>query len=98
MARTNTWKRGIISKVDRMHLCGLVVFFFVFFIPTFLAIQFGSEFVNNVVAAMPPVLTDGLKIASAFSGSWNGNAAEDDELRNTGRFSPLGSYFPSIWG
>ena len=57
---------GDYKKVDRMHLCGLVVFFFVFFIPTFLAIQFGSEFVNNVVAAMPPVLTDGLKIASGI--------------------------------
>lgn len=54
------------KMVDRMHLCGLVVFFFVFFIPTFLAIQFGSEFVNSVVAAMPPVLTDGLKIASGI--------------------------------
>ncbi len=57
---------GDYRKVDRVHLSGLVVFFFVFFIPTFLAIQFGSEFVNSVVAAMPPVLTDGLKIASGI--------------------------------
>lgn len=57
---------GDYRKVEKMQLSGLVVFFFVFFIPTFLAIQFGSDFVNNVVAAMPPVLTDGLKIASGI--------------------------------
>ena len=74
-------------------------FFFVFFIPTFLAIQFGSEFVNNVVAAMPPVLTDDLKIASSIPpGSWNGHAAENDELlKSLVVFRPW-VCFPSIWG
>ena len=55
-----------IARIDERLIHGQVVFFFVFFIPTFLAIQFGSDFVNNVVAAMPPVLTDGLKIASGI--------------------------------
>jgi len=44
----------------------LIVFFFVFFIPTFWAIQFGSDFVNNVVDAMPPALTNGRKVASGI--------------------------------
>lgn len=57
---------GDYKKVERMQLCGLIVFFLVFFIPTFLAIQFGSEFVNQVVASMPQVLTDGLKVASGI--------------------------------
>lgn len=57
---------GDYKKVERMQRCGLLVFFFVFFIPTFLAIQFGSEFVNNVVASMPVALTDGLKVASGI--------------------------------
>lgn len=59
-------KSGAYKKVEGIHLCGLVVFFFVFFIPTFLAIQFGSDFVNNVVSSMPVVLTDGLKVASGI--------------------------------
>lgn len=57
---------GNVKKAELTHLAGLVVFFFVFFIPTFLAIQFGSEFVNNIVTAMPAVLTNGLKIASGI--------------------------------
>ena len=57
---------GDYKKVERMQLSGLVIFFLVFFIPTFLAIQFGSEFVNQVVASMPQVLTDGLKVASGI--------------------------------
>lgn len=57
---------GNIKQVELTHLSGLVIFFFVFFIPTFLAIHFGSDFVNNVVNAMPPLLTDGLKIASGI--------------------------------
>lgn len=73
---------GDYRKVEKMQLSGLVVFFFVFFIPTFLAIQFGSDFVNNVVAAMPPVLTDGLKDCLRHSSSsGNGNAVEDDEFQ-----------------
>jgi len=59
-------KAGEEKKVEKIHLSGLIVFFFVFFIPTFLAIQFGSDFVNNVVAAMPLLLTNGLKVASGI--------------------------------
>lgn len=57
---------GDVKKVEQTHLMGLLVFFIVFFIPTFLAIQFGSDFVNSLIAAMPVVLTDGLKIASGI--------------------------------
>lgn len=57
---------GDYKKVQWVHLSGLIIFFLVFFIPTFLAIHFGSEFVNNVVAAMPAILTDGLKVASGI--------------------------------
>lgn len=59
-------RAGDYKMVERMQLCGLAVFFTVFFVPTFLAIRFGSEFVNQVVASMPAVLTDGLKIASGI--------------------------------
>ncbi len=59
-------EEGNIKKVEMTHLLGLPIFFTVFFIPTFLAIYFGSEFVNGIVAAMPPVLTDGLKLASGI--------------------------------
>lgn len=57
---------GNAKKVELTHLAGLVVFFITFFIPTYLAIHFGSDFVNNVVDAMPPLLTDGLKVASGI--------------------------------
>ncbi|MEG1461877.1 MAG: PTS sugar transporter subunit IIC, partial [Anaerorhabdus sp.] len=59
-------EEGNIKKVEMTHLLGLPIFFTVFFIPTFLAIYFGSDFVNGIVAAMPPVLTDGLKLASGI--------------------------------
>lgn len=57
---------GNIKKVEQTHLLGLPIFFCVFFVPTFLAIYLGSDFVNSVVAAMPPVITDGLKLASGI--------------------------------
>ena len=57
---------GNFKGVERTHLMGIPIFFTVFFIPTFLAIYFGSDFVNNVVAAMPVVLTDGLRITSGI--------------------------------
>lgn len=59
-------KNGDVKKVELIHLSGLVVFFLVFFIPTFLSIRFGSDFVNSVVAAMPAALTEGLKVASGI--------------------------------
>lgn len=57
---------GNAKKVELTHLAGIIVFFVTFFIPTYLAIHFGSDFVNNVVEAMPPLLTDGLKVASGI--------------------------------
>lgn len=59
-------EEGNAKKVELTHLAGLVVFFITFFIPTYLAIHFGSDFVNQVVDSMPALLTDGLKVASGI--------------------------------
>lgn len=59
-------EEGNVKKVELTHLAGLAVFFITFFIPTYLAIHFGSDFVNNVVDSMPALLTDGLKVASGI--------------------------------
>ncbi|MEG0709840.1 MAG: PTS system mannose/fructose/sorbose family transporter subunit IID [Longicatena sp.] len=57
---------GNTRNVELTHLSGILIFFIVFFIPSFFAIYYGSDFVNSVVASMPVVLTDGLKIASGI--------------------------------
>lgn len=57
---------GNYRAVERIHLCGLVVFFLIFFLASFLAIYLGSDFVSNLVAGMPAVLTDGLTVASGI--------------------------------
>lgn len=57
---------GRFKKMELVHLSGLPIFFVTFLIPTFLAIYFGSDVVNDVVSAMPAILTDGLKIASGI--------------------------------
>ena len=57
---------GNYRAVERIHLCGLLVFFSIFFIASFLAIYLGSDFVSNLVAAMPEVLTDGLTVATGL--------------------------------
>ena len=59
-------KQGETRKVEMVHLSGIIVFFLVFFIPTFLAVYFGSSAVNSVVEAMPQILMDGLKVASGI--------------------------------
>lgn len=59
-------QKGEIKKVELIHLSGLITFFIVFFIPTFLAINFGSDYVNQVVNSMPTVIVDGLKVASGI--------------------------------
>lgn len=58
--------QGDIKGVERTHLMGLPIFFLVFFIPTFLAIYFGSGAVSSLVEMMPDVLTEGLEIASGI--------------------------------
>lgn len=57
---------GNYRAVERIHLCGLLVFFAIFFTASFLAIYLGSDFVSNLVASMPAVLTDGLRVASGI--------------------------------
>lgn len=62
----NALKAGKVKRAERIHLSGLIVFFFVFFIPTFLAIYFGSDAVNTLVQNMPSILLDGLKISAGI--------------------------------
>ena len=57
---------GNYRAVERTHLCGLLVFYVIFFTTSFLAVYLGSDFVSNLVAGMPAVLTDGLKVASGI--------------------------------
>ncbi|MFC4620288.1 PTS system mannose/fructose/sorbose family transporter subunit IID [Camelliibacillus cellulosilyticus] len=59
-------QQGEIKKAERTHLGGLLVFFIVFFIPTFLAIYFGSDLVKQVVNSIPKSLMDGLTVASGL--------------------------------
>ena len=54
------------GKMELLHLSGLLVFFIVMFIPTFLAIYFGSGFVNNIVEAMPDWVMNGLEAAAGI--------------------------------
>lgn len=57
---------GNYRAVERIHLCGLLVFFAIFFTASFLAIYLGSDFVSSLVASMPAILTDGLTVASGI--------------------------------
>lgn len=53
-------------KMEMTHLTGLLVFFMVFLIPSFLAIYYGSGLVENVVASLPEWVMDGLTVASGL--------------------------------
>lgn len=55
-----------LKRAERLHLFGIIVFFTVMFIPTFLAVYFGSEFVNNIVGSMPSWFMEGLKITAGI--------------------------------
>ncbi|MGE7878441.1 PTS system mannose/fructose/sorbose family transporter subunit IID [Peribacillus muralis] len=55
-----------LKRAGRLHLSGLIVFFTVMFIPTFLAVQFGSDFVKNFVDSMPVWFMDGLKVSAGI--------------------------------
>jgi PTS system mannose-specific IID component len=59
-------EEGDYKKVERTHLCGLLVFYIIFFVTTFLAVYLGSDFVSDVVAALPDVVNSGLKVASGI--------------------------------
>lgn len=56
--------QGNIRAIEKIHLLGIPIFFIVFFIPSFLAIYFGSDFVSSLVAAMPKVFSDGISMAA----------------------------------
>ncbi|MEB6551353.1 PTS system mannose/fructose/sorbose family transporter subunit IID [Heyndrickxia sporothermodurans] len=59
-------EQGNVKRVERTHFMGLIAFFIVMFIPSFLAIYFGSEWVNNLVEAMPTWFMDGLKVTAGI--------------------------------
>ena len=57
-------ERGTFRKARAIHLWWAVIFnAFVYFIPIFLTIYFGAEIVEDVVNAIPPVITNGLTVA-----------------------------------
>ena len=60
----NILKQGNFKAVERTHLMGIPIFFSVFFVSSFLAIYFGSDFVKMLVDGMPIWLSNGLTIAS----------------------------------
>lgn len=57
---------GNTKKVEKLHLTGVLVFFVIFFISCFLAIYFGSTYVENINSSMPAWLSNGLKIAAGI--------------------------------
>ncbi len=57
---------GNTKKVERTHLTGLIVFFAIFFIATFFALRFGSQWVSDLVASLPVWLNTGLKATSTI--------------------------------
>lgn len=59
-------KEGNTRKMEGLHLAGIFVFFFVFFISSFLAIYFGSGFVSSINDALPNWISGGLEIASGL--------------------------------
>lgn len=59
-------QKGDTRGLERTHLFGIVIFFLVFFIPTFLAIRFGSDWVGALVARLPAWFMEGLGVASGI--------------------------------
>jgi mannose/fructose/N-acetylgalactosamine-specific phosphotransferase system component IID/mannose/fructose/N-acetylgalactosamine-specific phosphotransferase system component IIC len=54
------------KKVEQIHLMGLVVFYVIFFVATFVALRFGSTWVSKLVADLPGWLSNGLKASSTI--------------------------------
>src|SRR5699024_2495196 len=59
-------KEGNTKKMEGLHLSGILVFFLVFFVASFLAINFGSGFVKSINDALPDWISGGLQIASGL--------------------------------
>lgn len=59
-------KAGKTKTVEKLHLAGVGVFFIVFFVASFMAIQFGSEFVKQINDVLPVWVSGGLTIASGL--------------------------------
>lgn len=57
---------GNLDKIDGYHLMGAVIFALGIAIPVFLAIFFGSEYVQKVFSIMPKAVMDGLNIAGGI--------------------------------
>lgn len=59
-------EKGETKKIERTHLLGILIFFIVLFIPTFLAVYFGSDYVTKVVSMLPEKIMQGLKAAAGI--------------------------------
>lgn len=58
-------EQGKFSHARRIHiLYGTILYSFMYFIPIFLAIYFGTNLVSRIVEAIPEWLTNGLTVAS----------------------------------
>lgn len=57
---------GNTRKMELLHLSGILVFFSVFFVSSFLAIYFGSDFVSRINDALPGWVSGGLEIAAGL--------------------------------
>lgn len=57
---------GNVRKVELIHMSGLITFFLAYFAATFLAVYFGSDFVQRVVDNIPNWLNLGLTVASGI--------------------------------
>ena len=59
-------EQGDYKGVERMLWCGAAVFFIISFLPVFLGVYVGSDFVTTIVDAIPPKLLDGLRMSSGL--------------------------------
>ncbi|WP_125706554.1 PTS system mannose/fructose/sorbose family transporter subunit IID [Lacticaseibacillus daqingensis] len=59
-------EKGDTKRMELLHLSGILVFFAIFFIASFLAIHFGSGFVKGINDAMPAWVSGGLSIAAGL--------------------------------
>ncbi|QAT63051.1 PTS sugar transporter subunit IIC [Acidilutibacter cellobiosedens] len=59
-------EEGNLDKIDKYHLMGGVIFGVGMFIPVFLAVYLGSEYVEKLFAIIPKVITSGFSVAGGI--------------------------------
>ena len=59
-------KKGNSKAIAKIHIAACPLYMLSVFIPVFLAVMFGSDAVNAILAAIPTKVTDGLTIASSI--------------------------------